>query len=168
MTDYKKIGEGYERVREIHQRIFPELDRTREESGVFVYYVDKPFSSKPEDLVGLIISPEDYSTIIKFVFFKTVYRTANCKRLVGVDVEAGELEKVLRYGLAQSEYGKIVMRGDKLLLTQEKLLGVSLVGKGINVIGNIPLVFEGLIDTLGSLPKIVEKEIAKKLENIEK
>lgn len=149
MTDYKKIREGYNRVRGIYQKMYPELSRrTREENSIFVYYVDRPFSSKSKDLVGLIIPPEDLSTILQFVFLKTVYKVPSCKRLVGIDVEASEPKKILRYGLNQTEYGKIIMTDGKLLLTQEKLLGVSLMGKGINVTGNIPLVLEELIDTL--------------------
>lgn len=83
---------------------------------------------------------------MKFVFLKTVYRAPHCKRLVGVDAEVKELRKVLEYGLKRKKCGKIVMRKNKLSLSQEKLLGVSLMGKGINITGNIPLVMEEICD----------------------
>lgn len=166
MTNYEGLREGYKRVREIHQRIFPELDkRTREEIGVFVYYVDRPFSSKSEDLVGLIVSPEDLLTLHDFVFHKTVYRKPSCKRLVGIDIESNEAEKILRYGINQSEYGKIVMRDNELMLIQEKLLGSSLQGKGINVTGSIPLVLEEMLDVFETLPDLLGKEVAKNLKD---
>ena len=149
MTDYEKINKGYKLVKRIYSELSPKINKQiANKTSVFVYYVDQQFSKKDENLVGLIIRPEEYERLIEFVFFRGVYRAPNCKRMVGIDVEAQNPERVLKYGLERGDCGKILMKGDRLSFSKKGLLGVSLMGKGINVLGNIPLVLEEMFDKM--------------------
>lgn len=63
---YEKIEEEYKRIKETSRGIVSE----KEGASIFVYLIDKSLSSKGEGLVGLIIPPEDYSEILKFLLLE--------------------------------------------------------------------------------------------------
>lgn len=147
---YEKINESYKIVKATYSKILQKREEAKETS-IFVYYVDRPFSSKEEDLVGLVILPEDYFAILEFVFVKDVYKSLKEKRLIGVDVEARNPEKIIEFGLKQKEFGKIIEKNKHLYLTKEEKLGVSLVGRGINVVGNFIFSLKDFIEKLEEL-----------------
>ena len=163
---YEKINESYKRIKKIYSEILQKIEEAKETS-IFVYYVDRPFSSKEEDLIGLIVTPEDYSKILDLALVRKVYRSPGEKRLIGIDSEAKNPEKIIEFGLKQKDFGKIIEKDNQFYLTKEEKLGTTLVGKGINALGNFILLLEEAEEMLEELVNKLE-EIPDKLKESER
>jgi predicted RNA-binding protein YlqC (UPF0109 family) len=163
---YERLKEGYKEIKKIYSKILQKREEAKQTS-IFVYYVDRPFSSKEEDLVGLIIAPEDYSKILELVLVRKVYRSPKEKRLIGIDCEAKNPEKIIEFGLEQKDLGKIIEKDNQFYLTKEEKLGTTLVGKGINILLNFIFLLDDVEETL---EKIADKlgEIPNKIEESER